>query len=317
MNYRRLGQSGVKISEIGFGTWLTFGNVTSQEAAQKCIEAAIDAGINFFDTADVYAGGEAEVVLGKTLLPLNRAHQFIATKLFFPMSESPNDRGLSRKHIMESAHASLNRLDTDYIDLYQCHRFDEATPLEETVRAMDDLVRAGKILYWGVSQWSAQQIMDMMKIVEQTHAARPISNQPVYNLIVRDIEAEVMPTCARVGLGLVCYSPLAQGVLTGKYRSTTVLPQDSRAVDERQNQFIKRFITEETLKKAARVAALANKIRITPAALALAWCLRRSEVSSVIIGASRPAQVTENARASGIKLSEDVVKEIEGILTGM
>ncbi len=317
MNYRRLGNSGLKVSEVAFGTWLTFGNATAEATAQKCIEAALEAGINFFDTADVYAGGAAETVLGKTLKAYHRADLVIATKLFFPMSESVNNRGLSRKHIMESVHASLKRLDTDYIDLYQCHRFDESTPLEETVRAMDDLVRAGKILYWGVSQWTAQQIIDMMKIVEQTNAARPISNQPVYNMLVRDIETEIIPTCARVGMGIICYSPLAQGVLTGKYRSTTALPPDSRAADERQNQFIKRFITEDNLHKVARLAALASKLRVNPAVLALAWCLRRTEVSSVIIGASRPLQVTENARASGYKISDDVLREIGGILTGV
>jgi voltage-dependent potassium channel beta subunit len=315
MNYRRLGNSGVKVSEVALGTWLTFGNASSEATAKACIEAALEVGINFFDTADVYAGGDAETILGKTLKPVHRADLFVATKLFFPMSESVNDRGLSRKHIMESANASLARLKMDYIDLYQCHRFDENTPVEETVRAMDDLVRAGKILYWGVSQWTDEQIMTMAKVVDQMGAARPISNQPVYNMLTRGIEADVMPTCARVGLGIVCYSPLAQGILTGKYRSTTVLPPNSRAADDRQNQFIMKIITEENLRKANRIASLASRIRVNAAALALAWCLRRAEVSSVIIGASRRDQVTENATASGIKLSEDLLREIEGILS--
>jgi len=315
MHYRKLGHSGLSVSEIAFGTWLTFANATDIDTARLNIKAALAAGINFFDTADEYAKGGAEQVLGETLADVPRKDVVVATKLFFPMSEAINDRGLSRKHIAEAVDASLDRLGMDYIDVYYCHRFDPATPLDETVRAMDDLVRAGRILYWGVSQWTAPQISEMMKVVREMRAARPIANQPLYNMVSRGIEAEIMPACAKEGLGIVAYSPLAQGLLTGKYTSMSDVPADSRAADNRQNFFIKRsFLNEANIAKAQKMAAVATRLGIAPGLLALAWCLRRAEVSSVIIGASRPQQVHDNAAAAGIKLDESVQKELEEIL---
>lgn len=314
MKYRRLGNSGLNISEIGLGTWLTFGNAVEDSTARVCVESAFDHGINFFDTADVYSAGEAERVLGQCLRTYDRKYYVLASKCFFPMSDGPNDRGLSRKHIVESLHASLRRLDTDYVDLYQCHRFDETTPLEETVRTMDDLIRHGKILYWGVSQWSAQQISEVVALAKRNNAVAPISNQPPYNMLSRGIEENIMPTCARDGLGLVVYSPLAQGLLSGKYASTSDLPAKSRAADDRQNQFIGRMLNEENIAKAQRVASLADQLNVPPSVLALAWCLQRPEITSVICGASRPDQVAQNTTASGLEIPADIFKAIEQIL---
>lgn len=314
MNYRRLGNSGLKVSEIALGTWLTFGQGIDDGTARICIETAFDHGITTFDTADVYAGGEAERVLGQALRGYAREDIVVASKCFFPMSQNPNDRGLSRKHIVESVHKSLQRLDMSYLDLYQCHRFDPETPVEETVRAMDDLVRSGKILYWGVSQWSAEQITNVVKVAKAMNAAPPISDQPPYNMLSRDIEQDVIPACEKNGLGMIVYSPLAQGILTGKYTSVAQFPQTSRAADDKQNQFIKRVLTEENLIKARKVAELARRVGVSPANLSLAWCLRQPVVGSVIIGASRPEQVVDNVKSSGLAMSADVLMEIDAIL---
>jgi voltage-dependent potassium channel beta subunit len=316
MHYRRLGNSGLCVSEIALGTWLTFGNGIDDATARVCVETAFEYGVNFFDTADVYAGGEAERVLGQSLRKYDRKDYVLATKCYFPMSEDPNDRGLSRKHIVESVEASLRRLDTGYIDLYQCHRFDEKTPLQETVRAMDDLIHAGKILYWGVSQWTAAQIEQVGKIADQLSAARPISNQPIYSMLSRGVEESIMPACAKEGLGLVVFSPLAQGLLTGKYTSADSLPKQSRAADEKQNVFMEKLVNPESVEKSQRIASIADQLNVPPATLALAWCLRRPEVASVICGASRPEQIVQNVSASGVKIADDMLAAIEQVLSG-
>ena len=315
MNYRRLGRAGVQVSEVSLGSWLTYGNATENETAQKCIEKAYDLGINFFDTANVYARGEADKVVGAALKPYPRDSFVLATKVFFPMGEGPNDRGLSRKHIMEQAHLSLKRLGTDYIDLYQCHRYDENVPLDETLRALDDLVTQGKVLYVGVSQWSAQNIADALQLGEKWGFDRIVSNQPVYNALNRDLEREVMPLCEKEGIGQVVYSPLAQGVLTGKYQPNQAPPADSRAADPRQNQFLspEKFDAAQ-LERVQKLKPLAEKLGLSLAQLALAWCLRKENVSSVIIGASRPAQVEDNAKASGASVGEEVWREMDAIL---
>ena len=238
MQYRHLGKYGVKVSEVSLGSWLTYGGATEDESARACIEKAYDLGINFFDTANVYARGKSEEVVGKSLAAYPRDSYFLATKVFFPMGDGPNDRGLSRKHIFEQCHLSLKRLGTDYIDLYQCHRYDTATPLEETLVALDDLARQGKILYAGVSEWSAGQIAHAVDYIRGAGLHPLVSNQPYYNMIGRGIEKEVIPLCEREGLGQVVFSPLAQGVLTGKYKPGQPPPEGSRAADPGQNMFM-------------------------------------------------------------------------------
>jgi voltage-dependent potassium channel beta subunit len=315
VNYRRVGKSGLKVSEVALGSWMTYGASLDREASAACVRAALDAGINFFDTADVYNRGGAETVLGEILSPLTRTELVIATKAYFPMSDDPNDRGLSRKHLFESIHQSLKRLKMDYVDLYQCHRFDPETEVEETVRAMDDLVRQGKILYWGVSCWNAEQIRRALDIADDTNAVRPISNQPPYNMLERDVEAKVIPLCDAEGLGQVVFSPLAEGLLTGKYASGRV-PDDSRAAHERYGQFLRPRLTERNLAIVARLSELATKAGRSLPNLALAWALRLSGVASVITGASRPSQVEENVRASGVPLDAELLRRIEMVLSG-
>lgn len=315
MQYRKLGKYGVKVSEVSLGSWLTYGGATENDAAKACIETAYDLGINFFDTANAYARGKSEEVVGKVLAAYPRESYVLATKVFFPMGDGPNDRGLSRKHIVEQCHASLKRLDKDYIDLYQCHRYDTETPLEETLIALDDLVRQGKILYYGVSQWSAAQIEDAVKIARERNLDPPVSNQPVYNAINRDLEKEVLPVCGREGIGLVVYSPLAQGLLTGKYKPGQPLPEGSRAADEKQNMFLNGGkLDEKILEKVQYLTPIAERHGITLSQLALAWCLRKPEISSVIIGASKPSQVEDNAGASGVTLSEEDINAIDSAL---
>ena len=314
MQYRRLGEAGVKLSEIGLGGWLTFGNALDVKRSADVMSAAFDRGINFFDTANVYARGKCEEVWGELLAQRRRDSYVLATKVYFPMGEGPNDRGLSRKHVFEQCHASLRRLRTDYIDLYQCHRFDEATPLEETVRAMDDLVRQGKVLYWGFSEWKAEQIQECLRVCGDRFY-KPRGSQPQYSLIKRDIEKEVMPLCRSAGIGQVVWSPLAQGVLSGKYKPGATVPADSRAKDERQNMFMKDFLQDRVLlEKVQRLVPIAQEHGCTLSQLALAWVLRRSEVTSCIIGASKPSQVEENAEASGVKLDEATVRRVEDVL---
>jgi aryl-alcohol dehydrogenase-like predicted oxidoreductase len=315
MQYRRLGKAGVKVSEVALGSWLTYGGATENQTAQECIRRAYEIGINFFDTANVYARGESEKVVGAALKEFPRDSFVLATKVFFPMGEGPNDKGLSRKHIMEQCHLSLKRLGTDYIDLYQCHRYDEETPLEETLRALDDLVSQGKVLYVGVSQWSAPQIQDALDVADSLNLDRIVSNQPYYNALGRDLEKEVLPLCEKEGIGQVVYSPLAQGILTGKYKPGQAPPEGTRASDPKQNMFLDRGqLDEAQLQKVERLRPIAEREGMSMAQLALAWCLRKPIVSSVIIGASRPQQVDDNAAAAGKALSEETLKQIDEAL---
>ncbi len=314
MEYRHLGESGLKLSEIGLGGWMTFGNVLTGDAARAVMDKAFDLGINFLDTSNVYSGGKCEQAWGELLAGRRRSSYVLATKVFFPMGPGPNDRGLSRKHIMEQCHASLSRLRTDYIDLYQCHRFDETTPLEETVRAMDDLIHQGKILYWGFSQWPVEQVEKCLQICGDRYF-RPRSSQPGYNAINRSAQEKLFPLCAKAGIGQVVYSPLAQGVLTGKYKPNGAAPPDSRARDDRQNQFITRLVEDvELLKKVQKLLPVAAELHLSMPQLALAWILRRGEVTSCIVGATKPQQLEENAEASGVKLDPAVVQRIEEVL---
>jgi len=312
MEYRHLGKAGVKVSEVALGSWLTYGGAVEEETAIACVHKAYELGINFFDTANVYARGEAERVLAKALAPFPRDSYVLATKVFFPMGEGPNDRGLSAKHIYEQCHASLKRLRTDYIDLYQCHRYDPETPLEETLRALDRLVQQGKVLYVGVSEWSAVQICDAVHLARQLNLNRIVSNQPYYNMLGRGIERDVIPLCEREGIGQVVFSPLAQGVLTGKYQPGQPPPAGTRAADERQNMFLR--LDDATLAKVQKLKPIAERRGLTMAQMALAWCLRQPNVSSVITGASRPEQVVDNAAASSMKLSEQDLADIDAAL---
>ena len=309
-----MGSSGLKVSEICLGSWLTFGNGTEDSVAEACIDRAYELGINFFDTANVYARGKSEEVVGKALKKFQRDTYVVATKVFFPMSDGPmpNNRGLSRKHIREQCDLSLKRLGVDYIDLYQCHRFDEETPTEETLRALDDLVRAGKVLYVGFSQWNAHQISDAVKYQKSNHLDKFVSSQPFYNLLGRDLEKDVMPVCEREGIGQIVYSPLAQGLLTGKYKLGQPLPEGSRATDPKQNMFLNGGkLDEKVLEKVQKLEPIAKEAGLSMAQLALAWCLQKRNVTSVIIGASRPAQVDDNCGAAGIKLSSETLKAID------
>jgi voltage-dependent potassium channel beta subunit len=315
MQYRRLGDAGVKLSEIGLGGWLTFGNAVQMDRGREIMDKAFEVGINFFDSANVYAAGKCEEYWGELLKGRTRSSYVLATKVFFPMGQGPNDRGLSRKHIMEQCHASLRRLQTDYIDLYQCHRFDEETPLEETIRTMDDLIHQGKILYWGFSEWPVEQVEKCLQICGDRYY-KPKGSQPNYSLLNRKIEERLLPLCGRAGIGQVVFCPLAQGVLTGKYRPGQPFPGDSRALDDRQNMFMKGLLENRaTLEKVQRLESIARDHGCTMAQLALAWILRRKEVTSCIIGATKPGQVAENAEASGITLDEPTVRRMEEILS--
>lgn len=312
MNYRRLGESGLKVSAVSLGSWLTYGNAVEDKAARECVFAALDAGVNFFDTADVYAKGAAETFLGKALQSVRRDELVLGTKVFGKMSDDVNDRGLSRKHIMASCEHSLRRLKVEAIDLYQCHRYDPETPLPEVVRAMDDLIRQGKILYWGTSCWTAAQLREACEVADRLLAPRPVSNQPPYSLLDRAIEEEVLPTSRELGIGQVVYSPLAQGILSGKYRGGKI-PSDSRLADDTLNRGMKDKLSGENEARVEALAAIAGGLGIPLAQLALAWCLRDEGVSSVISGASRPEQVRQNVAAAETELSEDVRAELEGV----
>ncbi len=314
MEYRHLGSAGVRVSTIGLGSWLTYGGSVEEETAVECIHAAYNMGVNFFDTANAYNRGKTELVVGRALKNFPRESFVLATKVYFPMGEGPNDRGLSRKHIMEQCHASLRRLETDYIDLYQCHRYDTKTPLEETLRALDDLVTQGKILYAGVSEWSAAQIADAVGIAREQHLHKIVSNQPVYNMLTRYIEREVVPLSEREGIGQVVFSPLAQGILTGKYKPGQQPEKGTRAANEEQNMFMKDLMNDKTLTAVQHLQELAQQQGYTLSQLALAWILRQENVSSAIIGATKIKQVEENVKASDIKLSDDLLKQIDSIL---
>ena len=314
MQYRRLGNSGLRLSEIGLGGWLTFGSVHDERSGREVMDRAFACGVNFFDTANVYAAGACETMWGKLLAAYPRSSYVLATKVYFPMGDGPNDRGLSRKHIMEQCEASLRRLQTDTIDLYQCHRFDDTTPLEETLRAMDDLVRQGKIHYWGFSCWPAREIRRTFEMCGGRWYA-PVSSQPHYNMLLRDLEVEVMPACRELGVGQVIYCPLEQGLLTGKYKPGQPLPPGSRAGDDRQNAFIAGRVSDKRLlKHVERLHEVAEDAHCTLGQLALAWILRRSEITSCIVGATRPEQIEENAAASGIELNERQLARIDEII---
>ncbi|MDU0205321.1 aldo/keto reductase family protein [Paenibacillus sp. MAH-36] len=312
MKYRKLGLSGLKVSEISLGSWLTYGGYVERENAVNSIHKAYELGINFFDTANVYERGEAEKVVGEVLRNYPRHSYVLATKVFGSMGDGPNDRGLSRKHIFEQLHASLKRLDTDYVDVYYCHRYDKETPIEETLRALDDLVTQGKVLYVGVSEWTAAQMAQALAVADKYLLDRIIVNQPIYNLFNRYIEKEVIPLGEQQGIGQVVFSPLAQGLLTGKYKSVSDIPQDSRAA--KLDNF-RKGLTEENIAKVQQLEAVATDLNISIGNLALAWILRQPNVSSALVGASRPAQVEDNAKASDITLSADVLERVEAIMT--
>jgi aryl-alcohol dehydrogenase-like predicted oxidoreductase len=316
MEYRHLGTSGLKISEIAYGNWITHGSQIEEDAARACVSAALDEGITTFDTADVYAGGRAEEVLGRALAGVRRESVEIFTKVYWRSGEGPNGSGLSRKHIRESAEASLRRLGTDYVDLYQAHRYDYATPLEETMRAFDDLVRSGKVLYIGVSEWRAEQIAEALRIAADLGLDRIVSNQPQYNMLWRVIEPEIVPLCEKEGIGQIVFSPIAQGVLTGKYRPGEGVPAASRAADEAGGgaRFISRWMNDEVLTAVSALPPLAAEAGLTPAQLAVAWVLRNANVSAAIVGASRPEQVRDNAAAAGVRLDDELVRRIDEAL---
>jgi aryl-alcohol dehydrogenase-like predicted oxidoreductase len=314
MEYRHLGRSGLKISEIAYGNWITHGSQVEEQAAAECVAAALNEGITTFDTADVYAGTRAEEVLGRALHGVRRESLEIFTKAFWPVGPGQNDRGLSRKHIIESAHNSLRRLQTDYVDLYQAHRYDHETPLEETLRAFDDLVRQGKVLYVGVSEWRAEEIAAAVRIAAQMGFDKIVSNQPQYSMIWRVIESEVVPLCEKEGIGQVVFSPIAQGVLTGKYLPGAAAPTGSRATDARGSQFITGYLADDILSRVQQLKPLAEEAGLTLAQLAVAWTLQNPNVSAAIVGATRPEQVRENVRASGVRLDAEVLRRIDEVL---
>jgi aryl-alcohol dehydrogenase-like predicted oxidoreductase len=317
VEYRRLGASGVKVSEIGLGSWLTYGLGVEAEVAKACVASAYELGVRFFDTANVYGRGAAERVLREALAGYDRSSYVLATKVFHPMGDGPNDRGLSRKHVVEQCHASLRRLGTDYIDLYQCHRYDDEVPLDETLRAFDDLVRQGKVLYAGVSEWSAGQIGDALGLADDLGLDRIVSNQPEYSILQRRIEAEVVPFCASEGVGQVVWSPLAQGVLTGKYRKGEPPPSDSRAASRRMGGFVGHWLTDEVLDAVERLRVVAGEAGLSLAQLALAWVLREPNVASAIVGASRPEQLEENCAAAGRRLDPEVLAAVDKAVAGV
>ncbi|MFD7656465.1 aldo/keto reductase family protein [Actinosynnema sp. NPDC059797] len=314
MEFRRLGRSGLNISEISYGNWLTHGSQVEEEQATACVHAALDAGITTFDTADVYANTKAESVLGRALAGQRRESLEIFTKVFWPTGPGgPNDKGLGRKHIAESINGSLKRLQTDYVDLYQAHRFDRTVPLEETMLAFADLVRQGKVLYIGVSEWNADQIAQGAALARELKIPF-ISNQPQYSMLWRVIESQVVPTSEREGISQIVWSPIAQGVLTGKYLPGQPLPEGSRATDETGSKFIARFLRDEVLEKVQRLKPLAEEAGLSLAQLAVAWVLQNPNVASAIIGASRPEQVHENVKAAGVKLEAELLAKIDEVL---
>ncbi len=310
MNFRMLGGSDLKVSEIALGSWLTYGGGVGRAAAEGCLRAAFDAGINFIDTANVYAGGAAEAFLGEALAGVPRRSYVLATKVYFPMPDG--GRGLSAVQIERQLDASLKRLRVDHVDLYQCHRCDGATPLEETLAALDRAVRQGKTRWLGFSEWQAPQIAAALALP----FTRFVSSQPQYSLLWREPEAEVFPLCAREGIGQIVWSPLRQGILTGKYRPGAAPPADSRAASAEMGYFLQGKLEAAVLARVQRLAPIAAELGLTMAQLALAWVLRRPEVTSAIIGATSPAQVAENAAASGVVLAPEVVGRVEAALAG-
>ncbi len=313
MQHRRLGRSGLSVSEISYGNWITHGDQVEREAALACVQAAFDNGITTFDTADVYAGTRAETVLGEALDGVRRESYELFTKVFWPTGPGENDRGLGRKHIIESCHASLKRLRTDHLDLYQAHRYDPTVPLAETLRAFDDLVRAGKVLYVGVSEWSAEEIGAAVELAAGMGLDQIISNQPQYSMLWRPIEAEIIPTSQTAGISQIVWSPVAQGVLTGKYLPGSPPPEQSRATGPGAG-FIQRMMDDDLLERVQGLRPVAEDAGLTMAQLAVAWVLQNDNVASAIIGASRPEQVHENVKASGVRLEPALLERIDKIL---
>jgi aryl-alcohol dehydrogenase-like predicted oxidoreductase len=313
VEFRRLGRSGLTISEIAYGNWLTHGGQVEEDAAHACVRAALDVGITTFDTADVYAGTRAEAVLGRALSGRRREGLEIFTKVYWPTGPGPNDRGLGRKHIIESCHASLRRLQTDYVDLYQAHRYDETVPLEETMSAFADLVRAGKALYIGVSEWRADEIAAAADLAREL-GIQLISNQPQYSMLWRVIESEVVPTSEKHGVSQIVWSPLAQGVLTGKYRPGEQPGSDTRAGDATVGGSMRGFLTDEILTAVQGLRPIADDLGLTMAQLAVAWVLQNPNIAAAIIGATRPEQVHDNVQAAGVKLDADVMARIDEAL---
>jgi voltage-dependent potassium channel beta subunit len=314
MHYRRLGHSGLKVSEISLGSWVTFGEQVDQQLATDLIHAAYEAGINFFDNADIYASGQAEMLMGAAIKDLPREALVLSSKVFWPTMPGPNGRGLSRKHIMESVHASLKRLGTEYLDLYFCHRFDPDTPLDEVVRAMTDLVQQGKVFYWGTSEWRAWQISSAFGVASTHHLVRPTMEQPQYNMFHRDrLESELAPLCQDLGMGLTTFSPLYSGILSGKYNDG--IPEGARA-SLTDYGWMRDRITPESIATVRQLGEVAQDLGLTTAQLAIAWILRRKEVSSVITGATNIDQLQENLAAAEAvnKLSDPVLERIEQIL---
>ena len=315
MEYRRLGSTGMYVSEISYGNWITHGSQVETEAAIKCVREALNQGITTFDTADVYANTKAEGVLAKALKGVRRESYELFTKVYWPTGPGKNDRGLSRKHIMESCHASLKRLNTDHIDLYQLHRFDFETPLEESLGALDDLVRQGKVMYVGFSEWTAEQIARGLKIQDQRGYNRFVSSQPQYSALWRVIEAEVVPLSEREGIGQIVWSPMAQGVLTGKYLPGKKAPAGSRATDKKSGAaMISRWMKDDVLEAVQLLKPIADSVDLSMSQMALAWVLQNPNVSSAIMGATKPAQIKDNVKASGVKLPPEVMKAIDGAI---
>jgi aryl-alcohol dehydrogenase-like predicted oxidoreductase len=315
VEFRYVGNSGFKISEVTYGNWLTHGSQVENDQAKACVRAALDVGITTFDTADVYANTKAEAVLGEALKGERRESLEILTKVYWPTGPGGhNDVGLSRKHIMESINGSLRRLQTDYVDIYQAHRYDYETPLDETMQAFADVVRMGKALYIGVSEWSAQQIQQGHDLAEDL-GIHLISNQPQYSMLWRVIESDVIPVCVSLGMSQIVFSPIAQGILTGKYRPGEQPPEGSRATDERGGaDMIKRWLSDDVLKRVQQLEPLAKEAGLSMAQLAVAWVLQNDNVASAIVGASRPEQVTDNAVAAGLKLDDDLLSKIDEVV---
>jgi len=313
MEYRRVGTSGLKVSEIAYGSWLTFANQIELENAKKIIRRAFELGINYIDTADVYAKGAAETLLGEILPGYNRSHYVVATKAFWPMTDVPTDRGLSRKHVTDSVHASLARLKLDYVDIFYCHRYDPETPLEETIGAIVDLIRQGKITYWGTSEWTAGQISRAHKICVDRNWPAPVINQPNYSLVNRNIEHSILPVCEDLGMGTANFSPLAQGVLTGKY-SGGKIPPGSRGSNDSLSMFMRGMVSDhDLLDRVDQLAAIADGYGLTSAQLSLAWILSHPGISSVIIGASTVEQLESNVKASGVRLKPEDTAKMEAL----
>jgi voltage-dependent potassium channel beta subunit len=313
MKYRRIGDCGAKVSIIGLGSWLTLGGAVDEKTGKKLVRLALDSGINFFDTADIYAIGKAEQFLGKALSGFKRQDLFIASKCFWPMSDNPNDQGLSRKHVFESVTNSLRYLKTDYIDLYQCHRYDTETKVEETCRAFNTLIEQGKILYWGTSEWSKVQLQSAVEFCEKHNLHKPVSNQPQYSLLARQIETNgVLNYCKSKGIGQVVWSPLAQGVLTGKYNSGKI-SEDSRLGNKRFSKFVESYMTKQNIERVGKLVETAKRLGTTPSNLALLWCLRNNIVASTITSATKESQLIENIKAADLEISESDISGIDKI----